>query len=401
MLMSALYEVCPLSVKEEFLMVMNDLIPNARVAVETVDRSGIQGTRMHVLVDGREEESLEHHAAHAHAAHDHNHVLQHSTHEHHSIMDIHDTIASMNISEAVKQSACSIYDRLAAAEGHAHGREMTEIHFHEVGTCDAILDVVGVCWLMDKLAPERVIASPVRTGYGSVECAHGILPVPAPATAFLLQGIPCYAGAVEGELCTPTGAAVLGEMADEYGSMPNMVIHEVGYGMGKKEFPILNCIRSFYGDLRDVGHAHASAIHPNGSVVELACNIDDMTAEELGYAMEVLRENGALEVYTTVAQMKKNRSGYVFTCLCRPEMEALLAELVMKHTTTIGIRRRTWERYELERTVDTVNTQYGPVRVKRSKGYGVEKQKPEYDDLVRIAREQGCSIDAIRKEIHL
>lgn len=427
MLMSALYEICPLSVKEEFLLVMNDLFPNVTVAVETVCKNGIQGTQIHVLVDGEEEESHDCHLVHDHEhlhgqthAHEHNHGHGHAhahdhagdIHAHHSLMDIYNAIEAFNIPEAVKKKACETYSRIAAAEGHAHGREMTEIHFHEVGTRDAVADVVGCCWLIDKLAPERMIVSPVRTGYGHVRCAHGILSVPAPATACLLQGVPCYAGDIEGELCTPTGAAVLGVFADEFGTMPVMTVEKIGYGMGRKEYPVLNCVRSFIGTTADnrnmepgngtvmTGNS-ADIMTPNGTIVELACNIDDMTAEEMGYVFHILRENKALEVYTTAVQMKKNRSGHVLTCLCEPQQEAVLAELLMRHTTTIGIRRKEWDRYELERRTEVLDTKYGPVRVKISEGYGIEKRKLEYDDLARIAGEQGCSIAAIRNEIAL
>lgn len=444
MLMGALYEICPQSVREEFLIVMNDLFPDVTVAVETVEKNGIQGTHICVLIDGKEEMSHEHHSLHnyetylqeehskkknihvhehhTHEEHPHEHHTheehfhEHHTHEehpheHHSLMDIHSIIASMNISEAVKEKACEIYTRIAAAEGHAHGREMTEIHFHEVGTRDAVVDVVGFCWLIDKLAPEKIIASAVCTGYGHVHCAHGILPVPAPATAFLLQGIPCYAGDIEGELCTPTGAAILGAFVDEFGPMPCMITEGIGYGMGRKEFKVLNCVRSFIGNqVEDAGmksreleitKKDSGLIKINSEIIELNCNIDDMTAEELGFAIDLLREKGALEVYTTAVQMKKSRSGYVLTCLCKQEQEPVFVEMILKYTSTIGIRRKKWERYEMERSVATMDTQYGTVRVKVSKGFGIEKRKLEYEDIARIAKEQDISIRALQDMISL
>jgi hypothetical protein len=382
---------------------MNELLPGVNVVAETVEKSGIQGTSMRVIVHGMEEESVEFvhshtHGIHMHEGHTHEeHMHEEHTHEehhHHSLMDIHREIETMDLPESVKKLACDVYDRIAAAEGRAHGREMTEIHFHEVGTKDAIIDIVGVCWLMDRLHPEQVLASPVRTGYGHVHCAHGVLPVPAPATAFLLQGIPCYAGDIEGELCTPTGAALLSAFVEEFVPMPIMTMGAVGYGMGKKEFPLLNCVRSYLGDCD-------SAVQTNGRIVELACNIDDMSAEEFAYAMEMLRGQGALEVYSVAAQMKKNRSGYVLTCLCRPEQETTVMEAMMKYTTTIGIRRRDWERYELQRTTEYIDSPYGKVRVKTSTGYGVEKKKAEYEDVARIAKEQECSIGAVRESLHL
>uniref|UniRef100_UPI00388F7DE3 LarC family nickel insertion protein n=1 Tax=Treponema sp. TaxID=166 RepID=UPI00388F7DE3 len=257
-----------------------------------------------------------------------------------------------------------------------------QIHFHEVGNMDAVADVAGVCLLMDMLAPDRVVVSPVNTGYGHVHCAHGILPVPAPATEYILHGIPAYSGSVEGELCTPTGAALLKYFAGEFSGMPVMRTEKTGYGIGKKKFPVLNCVRAFIGETED----------GTDQVLELVCNTDDMTGEELGYAQKILLENGALDVFTSSVGMKKSRPGVMLTCLCRPEDRDRMLGLVFRHTTTIGIRENICRRYVLRREINTVNTPYGDIRVKKSSGYGVTKYKAEYDDLAAAADRNGISV---------
>ena len=265
--------------------------------------------------------------------------------------------------------------------------EISEIHFHEVGTKDAIADVVGVCLLMEMIHPDRILASPVATGSGMVRCAHGILPVPAPATAYLLQGIPSYAGRMEGELLTPTGAALLKHFVTSFENMPVMKTEKIGYGMGKKDFPAANCVRAFLGESTG-----------NGEVVELVCNLDDQTPEEIGFAMELLMKEGALDVYVTDVHMKKNRPGVVFTCMCKAADKEKMLKLMFEHTTTLGIREYTCRRYALDKSIETVATPYGDVRVKTSSGYGVTKAKAEHDDLRRIAEENGISIREAREK---
>ena len=254
---------------------------------------------------------------------------------------------------------------------------------------DAVADVVGVCLLMEQIAPEQVISSPVHTGSGHVHCAHGILPVPAPATALLLEGIPSYSAGVRGELCTPTGAALLKHFATRFGDRPVMTVSAVGYGMGKKDFEQANCVRAFLGESESVREKS----------VKLECNLDDMTGEEIGFAMEQLFAAGAREVYTQPIGMKKSRPGVLLSVLCTPEDADRLAAEMMKHTTTLGIRRMELSRYLLDRQVETVDTPYGAVRIKRASGMGVERSKPEYEDLAALARENGVPLDAVRREI--
>ena len=266
-----------------------------------------------------------------------------------------------------------------------HGHPVDQIHFHEVGTLDAVADVVGVCVLMHEISPERVVVSPVHVGSGQVRCAHGVLPVPAPATALLLEGAPIYGGAIRGELCTPTGAALLRHFAGDFGDMPAMTLDGVGYGMGIKDFPWANCVRVLLGRTQDV---------PD-SAVELRCNLDDMTGEAIGFAVRQLRQAGALDVWTQSIQMKKDRPGTLLCCLCPPEREGEFARLMLRHTTTIGVRCQSVRRYTLQREAVTLNTPYGPVRAKRSHGFGVDRVKPEFDDLAQIAESEGISVGAV------
>ena len=303
--------------------------------------------------------------------------------------DIQSLIDSLPVSGRVKADAKAVYGLIADAESQVHSRPVTEIHFHEVGTLDAVTDVVGVCLLMEMLSPEQVIASPVHTGSGHVHCAHGILPVPAPATALLLQGIPSYGGQVKGELCTPTGAALLKHFATRFGDRPAMVTRAIGYGMGKKDFEQANCVRAFLGET-------------DGSletVTKLECNLDDMTGEDIGFAMERLFAAGALDVYTQPIGMKKSRPGILLSVICRTEEADRMAETMMKHTTTLGIRRQDLTRYVLKRETETVSTAYGEIRVKHASGMGVERSKPEYEDLAAAAVSHNVSLSTVREAL--
>lgn len=292
----------------------------------------------------------------------------------------------MEIPQQVRQDAQAVYELIAQAESHAHGRPVEEIHFHEVGTLDAVTDVVAVCWLIHDLAPQKILASPVHVGSGQVRCAHGILPVPAPATAHILQGVPTYGGSVQGELCTPTGAALLKHFVQGFGPSPVMRVEKIGYGMGKKDFEAANCVRAMLGETQETGE----------TVAELCCNLDDMTPEALGFAQERLWKAGALDVSTIAVGMKKNRPGVMLICMCREEDREKMISLLFAHTTTLGVRERLCNRYTLSRSQRTVETEYGPVRVKESAGWGVVREKPEYEDLARIARQENMTLDQVK-----
>ncbi|MBR1930834.1 MAG: nickel pincer cofactor biosynthesis protein LarC [Lachnospiraceae bacterium] len=377
MLTAALLELLP--DQDEFLEEMNALgIPGVQVKKERTAKCGIQGTHISVTVDGEEEEVLDYHGEH-----EHHHEEHHHHHHHSSLGDIQAVVDKLPLPGEVQKDVIAVYTLIAEAESHVHGMPITEIHFHEVGTKDAIADVVAVCLLMRKLHPEKVVVSPIHVGSGHVHCAHGILPVPAPATAHILRGVPIYGGHIKGELCTPTGAALLKYFATQFGDMPVMNTEAIGYGMGKKDFEIANCVRVLYGETAD----------ENDTVYELSCNVDDMTAEAIGFAMERLFEEGALEVYTIPIGMKKSRPGTLIRVMCKEEDRERMVRALYQHTTTIGVREIQTKRYVLERSITTLDTPYGKVRYKKSSGYGVERIKYEYDDLSRIARERNISIE--------
>ena len=353
--------------------------PGVHIRTEPAVKCGITGTHFAVTVHGQEEGHGQHHHHHHHE-HEHKHAHEH----HHSgLHEIeHIVRGHLVLPERVKRDVLAVYRQLAEAESHAHGIPVSDIHFHEVGTMDAIADITAVCLLMDRLAPGEVIASPVHTGSGQVRCAHGILPVPAPATAYLLRDVPIYGGTVQGELCTPTGAALLKHFVTRFGDMPVMRVSAIGYGCGKKDFEAANCVRALLGETENAA----------GSVLNLSCNLDDMTAEAVSFAMERLFDAGALEVYTLSAGMKKSRSGLLLRVICRPQDRETIVQTIFRHTSTIGIRESVNRRYVLEREIQTVDTAYGPVRKKISQGFGVTRTKYEYEDLARIAREQNLSL---------
>ena len=388
MLAGALLELLP--DPDAFVQELNALgIPGVAFRRETAEKCGIRGTHLSVTVHGEEEESIDCGPGHVHEhdhdhAHAHSHGHEHGHHHHSSLHDIeHIVCGHLPIPERVRQQVMAVYRLIAEAESHAHGVPVTEIHFHEVGTLDAVADITAVCLLMDRLSPDEVVASPVHVGSGQVKCAHGILPVPAPATAYILRDVPIYGGSIRGELCTPTGAALLRHFVTRFGDMPPMRTQAIGYGMGKKDFAAANCVRAMLGEGAGQG---------GDRVWTLACNVDDMTAEAIGFAMERLFDCGALDVYTVPIGMKKSRPGTMLCVLCRPEAKDAMLDCLFRYTTTIGVRELALQRHVLDRRVTTLDTPYGPVRRKEVRGRGEERYKYEYEDLARIAREKGVSL---------
>lgn len=385
MLAAALLELLP--DPDAFVAELNALaIPDVKFSREASVKCGITGTHLQVTVHGEEEGAHDHHHAHNHhhdhaPAHHHDHA--HIHHHHASLHDIeHIVRGHLSLPTTVADNVMAVYRLIADAESKAHGKPVSEIHFHEVGTMDAIADITAVCLLMHRLAPDEIIVSPVHIGSGQVHCAHGILPVPAPATATILQDVPIYGGSIQGELCTPTGAALLKHFANSFGDMPVMRTSAIGYGMGQKDFPAANCVRALLGE-----RSAAS-----DDVIELCCNIDDMTGEAIGYAFDKLFAAGALDVYTIPIGMKKSRPGHLLHVVCREADKDALVRALFAHTTTIGIRENRFRRYTLDRRIETIETADGPVRRKCSTGYGVSREKFEHDDLARIADAQGLSL---------
>lgn len=408
MLTAALYELLDEPERKAFLDRMNGLgLKGVAMWAEPSEKCGIVGTRIRVRIGGEEEGEAGHEEEHEHPHHEHDHDEEHEHHhhdhghEHHhghdhshahhhrSMREIEGIIDGLPLSEAVRQDAKAVYGLIAEAESRAHGVPVTEIHFHEVGMMDAIADVTAVCLLMERLGVQRVAASPVHVGSGQVRSAHGILPVPAPATAYILKDVPIYGGGIRGELCTPTGAALLRHFAASFDGLPAMKVQKIGYGMGTKDFEAANCVRAMLGE---------SAGAPE-EVLELCCNIDDMTAERLGFAMERLLAAGALDAYTLPAGMKKSRPGTLLCVLCREEKKEELLRLIFRHTSTLGIREHRCRRYTLARRTQSVSTPYGDLRLKRAEGYGVSRQKYEHDDLARVAADKDLSIEEVLRTI--
>ncbi len=372
MLTGALLELLP--DPDGFVRKLNALgLPGVAFAREPSAKCGILGTHMSVRVHGHEEDGRMHEQGR-------------EAHPHAGITEIQHIVGHLSVPETVKQDVLAVYGEIAEAESRVHGQPVEEIHFHEVGALDAVADVTAVCLLFREIAPDEVVVSPVHVGCGQVRCAHGILPVPAPATAYLLRDVPIYGGKIEGELCTPTGAALLRHFATRFGGMPVLRTSKIGYGMGKKDFPAANCVRAFLGETED----------RTDVMLELACNIDDMTAEEIAFACEKLFEAGAHEVYTVPIGMKKSRPGTLLRVMCRePDREKMVA-LLFRHTATLGVRETVTRRFVLDRSVRVVSTEYGDVRCKESRGYGVKKAKYEYEDLRRVAEACGCGLAEAR-----
>ena len=371
MLTAALLELLPQP--DAFIARLNDLgFPDVVVTAQKSVKCGITGTHVCVKIHNEEEEESS------------------CTHPHHSGMaDIRSIVAALSVPNAVKLDVLAVFGQIAEAESHVHGVPVSQIHFHEVGSIDAIVDITAVCLLLHELKIDRIVASAVHVGSGSVRCSHGVLPVPAPATAHILKNIPIYGGSISGELCTPTGAALLQHFVETFGDMPTMRVQKIGYGMGKKDFPRANCVRVLLGETDEAPE----------DIWELSCNVDDMTAEEIGFALEQLLAQGALDAFTTAIGMKKSRPGTMITVLCHEADKKALLEAIFRHTTTLGVRENRRARHTLSRKTVTEETPYGNVRKKISTGYGVCREKWEYDDLARIAKEQNISIREVRRNL--
>lgn len=373
MLSSALFEL--IDNKKEFLENINSAgIPSVIVTAENSVKCGISGTHLRVKINGEEEGKS---------------CSYHSSYHHNSLADIEHIINHLSMSEKVKKNVMAVYKMIAFAESKVHNAPVSEIHFHEVGALDAIADIAMFCMLVDLIGADKIVASPVNVGSGKVACAHGILPVPAPATAEILKGISAYSNGIDGELCTPTGAALLKFFVNYFSDMPYMAVDKIGYGMGTKDFETANCVRAF------IGTAENDA-DDTDSVVELSCNIDDMTAEELSFAADILLDSGALDVFTSPVVMKKGRLGSLLTVICKSEDKDKFVKLIFKHTSTIGIRESIHKRYVMNREICIAETEFGAVKIKNSSGYGTKKSKFEYENLARICRENNISLDKLK-----
>jgi uncharacterized protein (TIGR00299 family) protein len=323
----------------------------------------------------------------------------HHHHHHRRAADILAMIDNSGLPPKVKRRSRAIFRAIAESEGKIHGTGPEEVHFHEVGAMDSILDIVGVCLALENLAIEEVYASPVPAGYGKVRMAHGLYPIPAPATADLLVGLPLSDWNAEGELTTPTGAAILKTLVKGFGPLRSMTIQRIGYGAGEKDFDHPNVLRAMLvGKTPECGErrnwAFSEAVDASGeseeAVAVLEAQLDDITGEALGYAMDRLFASGALDVFYTPVYMKKNRPGTLLTVLVLPESADRCERTLLLETTTLGVRRAMWTRRKLERRVVSVETPYGPVRLKQAfLGEVLVRQMPEYEDVAEAARRAG------------
>ena len=363
-------------------------IPNVTYALIPKEDKGLEGYRVAVTINGIEES--EHGETDTHEEHSDYHIYS----EHHvhgrGLQGVTDIINSLSISDTCKQNAINVYNLVAQAEAKVHKSTVTQIHFHELGMLDAIADIVAVCVFLEELNFDEIIISPIHVGTGTVHCAHGELPVPAPATMELLAGIPMYADyQIKGELCTPTGAALAKYFGTSFSHMPVMTLTKVSYGFGTKQFERPNCIRAFVeinNDLEDI-------------IIEMSCNLDDMTAEEIGYAVEQLLLSPALDVFTTPIMMKKQRLGTMLTVLCKVDDIDNLRDLIFKHTTSLGIRYHQCERYILNRSTGDIDWEGNRIAFKISSGFGVKRHKYEYDSLAAIAKQNDMSLLDLKRQL--
>jgi len=299
-------------------------------------------------------------------------------------------IDSSDLNLQVKKFSKKVFREIAGAEAKVHGKDINEVHFHEVGAVDSIVDIVGVGICMEILGINRVYSSPVHDGHGFIECRHGVLPVPVPAVMEMLtgSGIPYVCDDVNTELVTPTGLGLMKCLASNYGYMPGMLIDRVGYGFGKRETGRFNALRVVAGTLSDQDAA-------NEEIIELETNIDDMNPEIIGFTIEQLLQNGALDVYSTPIYMKKNRPAVKLTVLVGSDNEAVIKHILFSETSTLGIRRTLKQRFCMERKIVTVNTAYGDIRVKVATNGDIKKFSPEYEDCRSAAQKHGVPLTKI------
>lgn len=307
------------------------------------------------------------------------------------IKDITAIIEKSTLNDNVKNNSLKMFRKLAAAESKIHHISEEDVHFHEIGAVDTIVDIVGSAVCMDILKPDLVMSSAVNVGSGTVKCAHGILPVPAPATCEILKGIPIYSSGIIGELTTPTGAAIITNYTDEYGAMPHLCIDGVGYGFGKKDYGNVNCLRVCYGSVENE--------LSKDKVCVLETNVDDMSAEVSGYLMDKLLKSGALDVYFTPIYMKKDRPAVKVSVICNTSDSEKMQDIIFKETTTFGVRKINVERSILPRKFEIVDTCYGKVSVKLSADTKYQRIKPEYEDCIKIAKATGVSLNEIYHEV--
>ncbi len=398
------------------------------LSLTRVDRSGINSAKFDVHLSGEvhhHDHSHDHHHDHSHDHHSHSHEHHHDhshdhvhSHEHHHHDHSHETNPTSNIqhpashshdhrslstikhiistsalSASVKERALTIFQRIGEAESKIHGIPIETVHFHEVGAVDSIVDIVGACIGLEALRIEQIISAPLHVGSGMFQCAHGTYPVPGPATAELLKGVPSYSKDIEGELVTPTGAALISTLAVSYGNLPAMKIERVGYGAGTRSYPKFpNVLRAILGEVKVAMDATPTTV----TVIE--ANIDDLSPQVFGHLMEKLLAAGALDVFYTPVQMKKNRPGVLITLLCQPDDRERMADMIFRETTTLGIRYRTEQRQILRREFESVETEFGAIKMKiaRAEDGRLVNYSPEFEDCRAAAERHQVAIRQVQ-----
>jgi pyridinium-3,5-bisthiocarboxylic acid mononucleotide nickel chelatase len=365
------------------------------VSVARVVKTGVTATKFRVH-------------EHAHARHqdlktsgpqDHHH----HDHGHHSLDQIFAAINRSSLSDTGKARAIAMFRRLGEAESAIHGIPIDQIHLHEVGALDSIIDIVGAVFAIEWFKADRIVVSPINVGSGMVRTEHGVFPVPAPATIALVKNAPVYSSGIQSELLTPTGALILTEFASEYGPVPPMRIDKVGYGAGDRELKETpNVVRVLVGEaVAEAEAAQAASLQTSMKVAVLECEIDDMNPQIFGVLMEKLYAAGALEVFYSAVQMKKNRPGTLMTIVARPEQREAMTEIVFRESTTIGIRHQELSRECLDREMVAVTTTLGPVRFKVARRDGrVLNAQPEFEDLAKLSNDRGIPIKDVQALAH-
>ncbi len=338
-------------------------------------KNGITGTYVDVI--------LEHNHQHEH------HTKEHHHHEHRNLEDVNKIIDNSSLDENVKDLAKRIFLRVAKAESKVHNKPLNEVHFHEVGAIDSIVDIVGTAILINKINPDKIISSIVNDGHGFIECAHGTMSVPVPATSeiFASSNVKFRQIDIDTELVTPTGAAIIAELADEFTYLPEMVTEKIGWGSGSKDLKIPNMLKVYYGEMEK----------PNDDIVVMETNIDDCGSEILGYTQELLFQKGALDVFFTPIYMKKNRPAYRMTVVCKKEDMKELQKIIFRETTTIGIRYRHEYRTVLKRKLDEIDTEYGKIKVKKVENDGESYVYPEYESIKEVAIKNNIPLKELYK----
>jgi pyridinium-3,5-bisthiocarboxylic acid mononucleotide nickel chelatase len=395
----------------------------ARIEISRVNRSGITATKVGVIAAGEKDMPGDSRTKLALSSskgvsdpHGHSHPTEHTHHdhvEHHheagapqygrGLADICGIIGKAALSGSAMRNAIAIFEKLGAAESKIHNIPVEEIHFHEVGAVDAIVDIVCAAVGAEALGVDEIVCSPLNVGGGTVTCAHGTFPVPAPATVELLKGVPVYSSGIEAELVTPTGAAIVAVLANRFGAFPEMKIEKSGYGAGTRNLPRSpNVLRIIVGESAahtDADKSVRATQLSQDAICVLEANLDDLNPQVFGYVMDRLLESGALDVFGTPVQMKKNRPGTLLTVLCKPGDADGLAQIIFDETTTLGVRRREEQRQVLARKWQSVSTRFGDVRIKIASLNGsVTSYAPEYEDCRRIAAEQRVPLKTVMQE---